>query len=222
MMSFDLLRIMALMPAQDYPHNSDAEKRSHKNFNYVYLGFSVILIVLLIMYKVGSVQTMNELGNLLAWAIGAVIVLWIIGFIIQLCQNLNKSNPSNDESILTQSSKIAKTGRKAMPRVESEVSPIKDEIAETALKDFMLEKGSGLSTTDGYYILNALLSLHSDFLKEEYEKKSLAGWLYSSFSAHFRGFNPISMTTPNTTSIEEQDKTTKLLKAKYLEKKQKN
>lgn len=208
------------MPVLDYPRNTEAQKKIHKIFNYAYLSFSIFLIVLVVVYKTCEVKSLSDLGDLLTWAIGTIIVLWGVGLLIQLCQLSNKPN-SPDKTELT-TSETAKIGRKAKLRVEPDRSPLKDAVAEAALNDFMQDMGGGLSTTEGWYILNGLLSLQSLYLNDEYEKKSLASWLYSSFSEHFRDFNPISMTTPNHTSMDEQDKTTKLLKAKYLEKKQKN
>ena len=219
-MSFDFLRIIALMPVRDFPRNTEDEKKRHKAFNYAYLVFSIILVALLIVYKAEEVQSMSGLGDLLAWAVGAVIVLWIFGLLIQMCQNLSisyHSAPSEEPEPV-----ISKTGRRVMPRVDPGVSPLKDDIAEEALKAFFIEKGGRLSMTDGWYILNGLLSLRDYYLKEEYEKKSLANWLYSSFVGHFRDFKPVSMTTPNQTSAEDQEIITNLLKEKYFEKKKKN
>ena len=224
MMSFDFLRIIALMPVRDFPLNTEDEKKHHKAFNYAYLVFSIILVALLIAYKAVDVQSMSGLGDLLAWAVGAVIVLWIFGLLIQMCQNLSisyHSAPSEEPEPAQTSS--PKKGRPVSPRVDPGVSPLKDDIAEEALKAFFVEKGGNLSTIDGSYILTGLLSLREYYLKGGYEKKNLASWLHSSFAGYFKdSIKSRSFTTPNHPSPEVQEQIINLLKEKYFEKKKKN
>lgn len=221
MMSFDFLRIIALIPVRDFPLNTEDEKKHHKAFNYAYLVFSIILVALLIAYKAVDVQSMSGLGDLLAWAVGAVIVLWIFGLLIQLCQNLSisyHSAPSEEPEPTV----IPKKGRPVSPRVDHGVSPLKDDIAEEALKAFFVEKGGNLSAKDGSYILTGLLSLREYYLKGGYEKRNLASWLHSSFAGYFKDIQSTSFTTPKKPSPEAQEQIINLLKEKYFEKKKKN
>lgn len=223
MMSFDFLRIIALMPVRDFPRNTEEEKKRHKAFNYAYLVFSIILVALLIVYKAEEVLSMLGLGDLLAWAVGAVIVLWIIGLLIQMCQNLSISYHSAPSEEPEPAQVIPKKGRPVSPRVDPGVSPLKDDIAEEALKAFFVEKGGNLSTVDGSYILTGLLSLREYYLKGGYEKENLASWLHSSFAGYFKdSIKSRSFTTPNHPSPEVQEQIINLLKEKYFEKKKKN
>lgn len=231
MMSFDFLRIIALMPVRDFPRNTEAEKKNHKTFNYAYLVFSIIVIILLVVYKAGEVQSMSSLGDLLAWAIGAVIVLWAVGVLIQALQVLNYSNQTEEVVSIDESCDVPQAGeeeddakenrpkspgRKPKPRIEEGEDPLIDETARMAL-DAYFDERYNLTVGDGYAIIKGLLAHKDIYLKQEYEQKSLAQWLYAAYSRHFKNIQPESMTTLTLSSRSKQNECLDQLKD-YFEK----
>lgn len=229
MMSFDFLRVIALMPVRDFPQNTEAEKKNHKTFNYAYLVFSIILVILLIVYKAGEVQSMSSLGDLLLWAIGAVIVLWAVGVLIQTLQVLNYSNQTEEVAPIDKSSKVPqegekevdvegdhqkRPGRKPKPRIEVGKDPLIDETARKALDAFFDERYN-LTVGDGYAIIKGLLAHKDLYLKQEYEQRSLAQWLYAAYSSHFKNIQPMSMTTLTISSKSKQNECSDRLKDHY-------
>ena len=235
MMSFDFLRVIALMPVRDFPRNTEAEKKNHKTFNYAYLIFSIILVVLLIVYKAGEVQSMSSLGDLLVWAIGAVIVLWAVGVLIQALQGLNCSTQTEEVVSIDEGSEVPQAreeeddaegdrpkrpGRKPKPRIEEGEDPLIDETARSAL-DEVMDKQYGLTSADGNAIMKGLLYHKDKYLKKEYEQSSLANWLYSTYIDHFKSFKPESMTTPTISPDSKKWDYSKLLENNYDKKKKK-
>lgn len=225
MVVIDIIRCFALQPVLDFSTTSEKLKKTHKLFNRSYQLFTLLLMVLVIIVKCEQFKSINDLMDLFTILIIIYLGAIILGILFQVVQCLEKTNQpdivKDVKSSVIEFKPQKPRGRTALPRVKKGENPLKDDFAKSAFDAAMDSLGNNLSSTDAGNILNSLINCKETFLREDYEKVSLADWLYRSYQSHFTDFEPKSMTTSSGLSPSKIEEITELLKGKYKEKKEK-
>lgn len=230
MVVIDIIRCFALRPVLDFSTNTEKLKRTHKHFNCGYQFFVVLTMVWITIFtiikwksnKSFSLDNLTNLFTILLWIYMGAVALGILFQVIQCLEKTNQPDVVKDvKSPIIEFKEPKQRGRTSLPRVEEGENPLKDDLAQSAFDAVMDILGNNLSSSDAGNILNSLISCKDTFLRKDYEKVSLADWLYHNYRSHFKPFEPKSMTTASGLNQDKQDSISKQLKNKYLEKKEK-
>lgn len=203
MLTLDLVRVVALMPARDFESNNEAVKATHRHFNFFYLVISVLVMFIAVVHNRSEISIMTIVSSIRE-VFQVILIMYILGLIIQVFQCLDTSNQNVDTCPLDTShtqefgTASRRPGRPADPVMEDSESPLVDERISGRIVAALQSYGHKLNSREGGEVVTAIYQNWEVILKNKFTKEAIAQWLYKTYQDFFDGFDsPRSMTTAN-------------------------